>query len=78
MDLDKRPLEKYQKWISHFDRCLICSPNISMEMKFHDQEELELMNSIETDAWISVNNLEEAVKKDGAIRNSQSILSSSA
>ena len=32
-------------------------------MKFHDQEELELMKSIETEAWISVNNLEEEIKK---------------
>jgi len=28
-------------------------------MKFHDQEELELMKSIETEGWVSVNNLEE-------------------
>ncbi len=32
-------------------------------MKFHDKEEQELMKSIETDAWISVNNLEEEIKK---------------
>ncbi len=32
-------------------------------MKFHDQEELELMKSIETETWVSVNNLEEEIKK---------------
>ena len=32
-------------------------------MKFHDKEELELMKSIETEAWVSVNNLEEEMKK---------------
>ena len=32
-------------------------------MKFHDKEELELMKSIETETWISVNNLEEEIKK---------------
>ena len=32
-------------------------------MKFHDNEELELMKSIETEAWVSVNNLEEEIKK---------------
>ena len=32
-------------------------------MKFHDQEELELMKSIETEGWISVNNLEEEINK---------------
>ena len=32
-------------------------------MKFHDQEELELMKSIETEGWVSVNNLEEEIKK---------------
>jgi predicted DNA binding CopG/RHH family protein len=30
-------------------------------MKFHDQEELELMKSIETEGWVSVNNLEEEI-----------------
>jgi hypothetical protein len=30
-------------------------------MKFHDKEELELMKSIETEAWVSVNNLEEGM-----------------
>jgi predicted DNA binding CopG/RHH family protein len=32
-------------------------------MKFHDKEELELMKSIETEAWISVNNLKEEIEK---------------
>ncbi len=32
-------------------------------MKFHDKEEQELMKSIETDVWVSVNNLEEEIKK---------------
>ena len=32
-------------------------------MKAHDKEELELMKSIETEAWISVDNLEEEIKK---------------
>ena len=32
-------------------------------MKFHDKEELELMKSIETEGWVSVNNLEEEIKK---------------
>jgi predicted DNA binding CopG/RHH family protein len=32
-------------------------------MKFHDQEELELMKSIETEGWVSVNNLEEEINK---------------
>ena len=32
-------------------------------MKFHDKEELEMMKSIETEGWISVNNLEEEIKK---------------
>ena len=32
-------------------------------MKFHDKKELELMKSIETEAWVSVNNLEEEIKK---------------
>ena len=32
-------------------------------MKFRDKEELELMKSIETDEWVSVNNLEEEIKK---------------
>jgi predicted DNA binding CopG/RHH family protein len=32
-------------------------------MKFHDQEELELMKSIETEGWVSVNNLEEEIIK---------------
>jgi predicted DNA binding CopG/RHH family protein len=32
-------------------------------MKFHDKEELELMKSIETEVWVSVNNLEEEIKK---------------
>jgi predicted DNA binding CopG/RHH family protein len=32
-------------------------------MKFHDKEELELMKSIETETWVSVNNLEEEIKK---------------
>jgi predicted DNA binding CopG/RHH family protein len=32
-------------------------------MKFHDKEEKELMKSIETEAWVSVNNLEEEIKK---------------
>ena len=32
-------------------------------MKFHDKEELELMKSIESDEWVSVNNLEEEIKK---------------
>jgi predicted DNA binding CopG/RHH family protein len=32
-------------------------------MKFHDKEEQELMKSIETEAWVSVNNLEEEIKK---------------
>jgi predicted DNA binding CopG/RHH family protein len=32
-------------------------------MKFHDEEELEFMKSIETEAWVSVNNLEEEMKK---------------
>ena len=33
------------------------------KMKFHDKEELESMKSIETEAWVSVNNLEEEMKK---------------
>ena len=32
-------------------------------MKFHDKEEQELMKSIETEAWVSVNNLDEEIKK---------------
>jgi predicted DNA binding CopG/RHH family protein len=32
-------------------------------MKFHDQKELELMKSIETEGWVSVNNLEEEINK---------------
>ena len=32
-------------------------------MKFHDKEEQELMKSIETEAWVSVNNLEKEIKK---------------
>ena len=32
-------------------------------MKAHDREELELMKSIETEAWISVDDLEEEIKK---------------
>ncbi len=32
-------------------------------MKFHDKEEQELMKSIETEAWVSVNNLEEEINK---------------
>ena len=32
-------------------------------MKFHGQEELELMKSIETERWVSVNNLDEESKK---------------
>ena len=32
-------------------------------MKFHDQGELELMKSIETEGWVSVNNLEEEINK---------------
>ena len=32
-------------------------------MKFHDKEEQELMKSIETDAWVSVDNLEEEITK---------------
>ncbi len=32
-------------------------------MKFHDKEELELMKSIETEGWVSVDNLEEEIKK---------------
>ncbi|MGD8961803.1 MAG: antitoxin [Desulfobacterales bacterium] len=32
-------------------------------MKFHDKEEQELIKSIETEAWVSVNNLEEEIKK---------------
>ena len=32
-------------------------------MKFHDKEEQELMKSIKTEAWVSVNNLEEEIKK---------------
>jgi predicted DNA binding CopG/RHH family protein len=32
-------------------------------MKFHDQEEMELMKSIETEGWVSVNNLEEEIIK---------------
>jgi hypothetical protein len=32
-------------------------------MKAHDKEELGLMKSIETEAWISVDNLEEEIKK---------------
>jgi len=32
-------------------------------MTFHDKEELELMKSIEPEAWASVNNLEEEIKK---------------
>jgi len=32
-------------------------------MKFHDKEELESMKSIETEAWVSVNNLKEEIKK---------------
>lgn len=32
-------------------------------MKFHYKEEQELMKSIETEAWISVNNLEEEIQK---------------
>jgi predicted DNA binding CopG/RHH family protein len=33
------------------------------KMKFHDKEELESMKSIETEAWVSVNNLKEEIKK---------------
>ena len=32
-------------------------------MKYHDKEELELMKSIETESWVSVNNLEEEIEK---------------
>ena len=32
-------------------------------MKPHDKEELELMKSIETEEWVSVNNLEEEISK---------------
>ena len=32
-------------------------------MKFHDKEEQELIKSIETDEWVSVNHLEEEIKK---------------
>ena len=32
-------------------------------MKFHDKEEMELMESIETEAWVSVDNLEEEILK---------------
>ena len=32
-------------------------------MKFHDKEEQELMKSIETEAWVSVDNLEEEIRK---------------
>ena len=32
-------------------------------MKFHDKEEQELMESIETDAWVSVDNLENKAQK---------------
>jgi len=32
-------------------------------MKFHDKEEQELMKSLETEAWVSVDNLEEEIKK---------------
>ena len=32
-------------------------------MKPHDKEELELMKSIETEEWVSVNNLEEEINK---------------
>ena len=32
-------------------------------MKFHNKEELELMKSIETEEWVSVDNLEEEIKK---------------
>jgi len=32
-------------------------------MKFDDKEEQELMKSIETDDWVSVDNLEEEIKK---------------
>ena len=32
-------------------------------MKFHDKEEQELMKSIETEEWVSVNNLEEEIEK---------------
>ena len=32
-------------------------------MKPHDKEELELMKSIETEEWVSVNNLEEEFNK---------------
>ena len=32
-------------------------------MKPHDKEELELMKSIKTEEWVSVNNLEEEINK---------------
>ena len=32
-------------------------------MKFHDKKEQELMKSIETEEWVSVNNLEEEIEK---------------
>ena len=32
-------------------------------MKLHDKEEQELMKSIETEAWVSVDKLEEEIKK---------------
>jgi predicted DNA binding CopG/RHH family protein len=32
-------------------------------MKFHDQEEMELMKSIDTEGWVSVNILEEEINK---------------
>ena len=32
-------------------------------MKYYDKEELELMKSIETEAWISIDDLEEEIKK---------------
>ena len=32
-------------------------------MKSHDKEELDLMKSIETEAWISVDHLAEEIKK---------------
>lgn len=32
-------------------------------MKFHNQEELELMKSIKAEAWISGNNLKEEIEK---------------
>ena len=44
-------------------------------MKPHDKEELELMKSIETEEWVSVNNLEEEINK--AIKAAQATLTKS-